>query len=614
MHLLWVSDSPDTPSGFGTVTRFVCGGLARRGHTVSVLGWQSTEASRHDGCAVYPIGRFGFGSDALYLYLLERRPDAVVVLGDIKWLPSIMPPWVRRHLVMTATPLVLYFPVDGARADGLLPPSWIDLLSYADVAVAMSQYGQAVAERCGVPARHIPHGVDLERFRPPPDRDEAKRRAGVADRFVVLSDSRNQPRKMLPRLLDIFAAFAAEHPRALLHLHTDPSDTRQATYSYDVLADIRHHGLSGQARVTDGFRMRRGRGLPLSRLAALYQAADVHLLASTGEGFGLPNLQAAAVGAVPLAGAHSACQELVEGHGHAIPVADWVEDEFGIRRGLVDVEDAAKALAGYCDDADRLRQDATRSRLFAQGYGWDATVEAWDALLRSLPDRPARPQRLGLRRAADLTLAPRSPLGASMTVTVRAFDHVEARLAADRSGREDRVPVSPRPAKVAGVTRPRRPGLVCASPLDTLQLRTLRGIFPALRAWFPEPEATAAAGYPWYPWLATLAESILVLNLDAALPEPVLAAAAALGVPCLGTGDAPLQAALWPELAVARPEDAVARARALLTNASLMDRMTAEAKQIGRQVVAPGMWRAFTTCRDYPADAMSPAAKGAEHV
>ena len=37
LHLLWVSDSPTTPSGFGNVTRFVCEGLAQRGHDVHVL-------------------------------------------------------------------------------------------------------------------------------------------------------------------------------------------------------------------------------------------------------------------------------------------------------------------------------------------------------------------------------------------------------------------------------------------------------------------------------------------------------------------------------------------------------------------------------------------------
>jgi len=41
MHLVWISDSPTTPSGFGNVTAAVCGGLARRGHRVSILVWQT---------------------------------------------------------------------------------------------------------------------------------------------------------------------------------------------------------------------------------------------------------------------------------------------------------------------------------------------------------------------------------------------------------------------------------------------------------------------------------------------------------------------------------------------------------------------------------------------
>ena len=38
MRILWMSDSPDTPSGFGNVTRFVCAGLAKRGFAVNILG------------------------------------------------------------------------------------------------------------------------------------------------------------------------------------------------------------------------------------------------------------------------------------------------------------------------------------------------------------------------------------------------------------------------------------------------------------------------------------------------------------------------------------------------------------------------------------------------
>ena len=97
---------------------------------------------------------------------------------------------------------------------------------------------------------------------------------------------------MLPRLLDVFAEFAAIRPNALLHLHTDPDDefTRSGVYSYDVREDIRRHGIESRVTFTPGMNMKHGGGVPLTELAAYYQAADVHLLASSGEGFGLPTL------------------------------------------------------------------------------------------------------------------------------------------------------------------------------------------------------------------------------------------------------------------------------------------------------------------------------------
>ena len=55
-------------------------------------------------------------------------------------------------------------------------------------------------------------------------------------------------------------------------------------YSYDVRADLRHLGIESQVRFTPGMKVQRGGGVPLSQLAAYYRAADIHLLASSGEG------------------------------------------------------------------------------------------------------------------------------------------------------------------------------------------------------------------------------------------------------------------------------------------------------------------------------------------
>jgi glycosyltransferase involved in cell wall biosynthesis len=528
MRVLWISDSPETPSGFGNVTRFVCGGLAARGHHVSILGWQTKQAHDWNGCRVHAVGSDPLGSDALYAYLIRHRPDLVIALADVWWLPYFGSPHVRRQMELTGTPWALYFPVDGDTADGLLPPSWVELLRTVDLPIAMSRYGQEVAARCGVACEYIPHGVDLGVFAPPADRERAKEEVGAEGRFLVLSDSRNQPRKLLPRLLDVFARFAAGRPDALLHLHTDPRDefARSPTYSYDVRADVRQLGLERQVRFSPGFTMRAGGGLTLEALAGYYRAADVHLSASSGEGFGLPTLQAAAAGAVPLAGAYSASLELVEGHGGAIAIGDWSETEFGIRRALIDIDDAAAQLGRLHDDPGLLRQRSMQSREFALAYDWEQVVSSWDDLLGSLHER-----RRG-RAAPGVVHEERLPAlgGASITVrrVARSFGQLEAAIMADARTRASdvRLPVVPHACRVAGVLVPRRFGRVCVAPGSELAFRALRRLFPALEGWSPmQEEDEDAARY-------RLAESILCLDLDGELPRRLLEEAALYGVPC----------------------------------------------------------------------------------
>ena len=439
MNICWISDSPESPSGFGNVTRFICGGLARKGHRVDIIGWQTTELHNWEGCTVHPT-RGMLGADALFPVLIRRRPDIVIALADVWWLPYFNAPHIRRQMEMIGAPWALYFPIDGETADGRLPESWVELLEAVDVPVAMSRYGQAVAARCGIETHYIPHGVDLEIFQPPDDRDAAKRRVGAEGKFLVLSDSRNQPRKMIPRLLDAFAAFAQGRDDVLLHLHTDPDDAFAftPTYAYRVLEDVRSLGLQGKVRFTPGMVMREGGGIPLETLAGYYQAADVHLLASSGEGFGLPTLQAAAAGAVPMAGDYSASSELVREHGEAIAIAGWTRNEFGIGRALIDIEDAAAKLARFHADPGLVRARSTASRRFAEAYGWPTQVEAWDALIRSVVSRRAaivrRPAAVTQDQArgvlAGLSQIP-GGAGVRVNMVAREFGRLEAAIAGD---------------------------------------------------------------------------------------------------------------------------------------------------------------------------------------
>jgi glycosyltransferase involved in cell wall biosynthesis len=395
MKILWMSSSPTAPTGFGNVTRYVCAGLADYGHQVSILGWQTRGPERWHKCTLYPIrrnfesdGLGGFDVNILLEYLSRLRPDVFVMQTDVSWLPYFHHPIIANFVRTAGIAWALYYPIDGDRGENRLPEDWINLLKTIDIPIAMSRYGAQVSQANGVGAACIPLGVDSRVFHPPQSKERAKQALGYDGRFVILSDARNQPHKQLPRTLEIFRRFAADKDDVLLHLHCDPEDplTRSPVYCYDLRSEIAELDLTSKVRITAGMSM--SGGLSLAELAKLYQAADVHLLASLGEGFGLPTLQAAATGVVPMAPDYSANSELVREHGEAIRVHHFWADQFGVRRAFIDMDDATSHLEQLYQDRSRLAAKAQAAYCFAKGYDWQHVVSRWhDLLQREIPHR-----------------------------------------------------------------------------------------------------------------------------------------------------------------------------------------------------------------------------------
>src|SRR3954468_10117107 len=148
-----MSESPDSPTGFGNVTRFVCGGLADLGHRVSILGWQTRGAPRTwNGCQLYPTsGGTAFGADVLLFYLQRLRPDVLITLADVWWLS-----WIAHPLIAaTGAPWWFYYPLSGDCGDNRLPESWVHILRRVDLPIAMSRYGLDVTAKNGVAAAYI---------------------------------------------------------------------------------------------------------------------------------------------------------------------------------------------------------------------------------------------------------------------------------------------------------------------------------------------------------------------------------------------------------------------------------------------------------------------------
>jgi glycosyltransferase involved in cell wall biosynthesis len=543
MKILWMSDSPTSASGFGNVTRFVCAGLAALGHRVDILGWQTRGLPvTWQNCTLFPFRHGGFDADLLLDYLRGLRPDVLVTLHDISLLTDVADPLIASCMRTAAIPWLLYYPIGGDMGDGQLPSSLVQVLETVDLPIAMSQYGRDVTQVNGVTPAYIPHGIDTSLFQPPADKSAAKRALGYDGQFVVLSDARNQPRKLLPRTLEIFRRFAADKDDIVLHLHCDPDDpmARAPTYNYDLRSDIDFLGLSTKVRITAGFSITAG--LPLPELAGIYQAADVHLLASWGEGFGLPTLQASAAGVVPLASDYTASRELVLGHGEAIRVKHFVTGQSGLRHAFIDIDDAVNRLQQLYEDRHLLACKSQTAQRFAESYDWKRIVPQWHALLeREVP-------QLG------------------RTMHRRAANALTAEMLRDASclGRTLTLPVTLPPATPQSGNG-RVPGYVyAAGPADVEVLRVLSRLFPGLQVWSSallEADSGCMPGKPLQvkvvpadspSYRSSLAASTLALDLggaDPALPVD----SAALAVPCIGLTRQMDQMQFWPELSLERP-------------------------------------------------------------
>jgi glycosyltransferase involved in cell wall biosynthesis len=513
-----------------------------------------------------------FGADVLLFYMQRLRPDVLITLANVWWLS-----WITHPLIAAAgVPWWFYYPIDGDCGDGRLPESWVQLLRRVDLPIAMSRYGLDVTAKNGVAAAYIPHGVDTGLFRPPAVKTEAKAAFGYRERFVILSDARNQERKLLPRTLEIFRRFATGKPDVLLHLHCDPDDplARSQKYCYDLQADIDFLATDGNVRITPGMSLKSG-GIPVEDLARLYQAADVHLLASWGEGFGLPTLQAAAAGLVPVAVDYAANRELVLYHGEAVPARHFLPNEFGVRAALIDIDDTVARLETLYADRAALARKGAAAAQFAAAYDWRNVIAQWDDLLRcqtrrvlpKIPNDAATTVSLAQNEAGQppVDLHTVSTLSAEVEnylAGLASARELTARIKEDHARHLNPLTIPATPPSALPDLVPHRTGgrVFIGGPDDVPVVRRLARIFPGLTVWAATPierdptgtgDATPVA--VWQPgtqaFRQQLAASVLAIDLGGRMPA-LASQAAELAVPCIGPACSTEQARLWPELSL----------------------------------------------------------------
>jgi glycosyltransferase involved in cell wall biosynthesis len=201
-----------------------------------------------------------------------------------------------------------------------------------------------------------------------PQMDARKRLGMPADAFIIGIVAANKgypPRKSWPEMFEAFAKLRTKHNDAILFAHTNPTTQHGGVNLFEI-AEQNGLRLGTDVFFPNQYQLVMG-GLNDDGMSDLYSAMDVHLLASRGEGFGIPIVEAQACGCPVIVGDWTSMPELVFA-GWKIPMSDARPEwsplggyQFAPRVGaIVDALEAAYTVRGNDEYRKRARAGAVK--------------------------------------------------------------------------------------------------------------------------------------------------------------------------------------------------------------------------------------------------------------
>lgn len=326
-----------------------------------------------------------FGREHLPQLLADYDPDFVLLFHDPPFYSVHREAIQVRKTVTGGRPFVAFYcPIEWEN----IPPGTLQEMADLDALVLYNQFGSDVVRQafgdCPMPPTHIiPHGVDLSAFYPHDGGQLAARQQLFPDRpdlenaFIVLNANRNCPRKQIELTLRGFALFARQHSDVWLYLHMGTKDSGCDVLALAAELGIEKRLLMSHRRPTEsnpsGAETTGHPNVSDAELNLIYNACDVGLNTSAGEGWGLVAFEHAATGAPQIVPDHSACREHWQGRGVLIPLAN----------GLVTPQATAMAIERLYQDSDLRMSLGQAGREYANNpaFRWPTIAEQWRQLL-----------------------------------------------------------------------------------------------------------------------------------------------------------------------------------------------------------------------------------------
>jgi len=295
MKISWVSNAPWARTGYGNQTMIFCPRLVNAGHEVAITAFYGLEGGilNWNGIPVYPRAYHPYGNDVMAAHAMQFKADIMLTLIDA-WVyePNAWPPSVRW---------VPWFPID----HDPIPKLVLNKVARSWARIVYSRFAEQQIKAFGMDCYYVPHGVNTEDFSPM-DRKEAREiLKWPEDKFIVgmvAANKGNPSRKAFVENIGAFGRLKDKHADVMLYLHTVPGEENAgmniAEYVGAMGLTYGFMGRDDPSKVDVIFNDQYAALVGLSELymKTVYNTMDVHTLVTTGEGFGLPLVEAQACG------------------------------------------------------------------------------------------------------------------------------------------------------------------------------------------------------------------------------------------------------------------------------------------------------------------------------
>ena len=228
---------------------------------------------------LYPASAGGdlYGINRLGNLIDKINPDRILILQD-SWIIKEYLKVIKEDML---DKVVIYTPVDA----GPYMNSWLEKFPSVKRVCAYTEFGKEVLLAANPDIKDIaviPHGINTDMFYQM-DQNSAREKLGKLedDLFIILNVNRNQPRKKIDICAKAFGIFAQDKPDVRYYHHAGVEDAGwnivelAKRYGFERRLILSHRDLSPQKAVSD------------ESLNNIYNAADVGLNLSSGEGWGL---------------------------------------------------------------------------------------------------------------------------------------------------------------------------------------------------------------------------------------------------------------------------------------------------------------------------------------